>query len=734
LGLLGVLLSPVAAQEKAPPVKQVEDEYRRFFKKPETALEYWAAMRFNIEVGKFNLAAEDFKGFLAKKPTDAELLQIEEEQGMAAFLRLLNIPELRADARPLIDRVTAVVKAHRSNPERLRKFIRNLDASPEERAYALTELRRAGPAAVPYLIDALRAAGTVQQRARLLSAVYQLTPDSVPPLLAALDLGDPNLQLELIEIFRQRADAAVVPYLWYPWASPRAPEAVRLKAQEALMMFLDVKRPDQLPPAKAALAREAEKYYRHQVRFPQMVPTTVWGVANGKLVSQPLTASQAEEFYGLTFARQALDLDPAYEPAQIVFLSLALEKGFERAGLDQPLDKGAPEVKLLLRVVNPELIMTVLERALSEHRLPVILGAVRALGDLGEVRALRPLNQKPPALLKALYYPDRRVQLAAAGAVLSIPSATPSTSAARIVEILRRTLAAEPTPRAIVADFNKDRANAVGQGVREAGYTPLLCYTGNEVLRRLAEAADVDVLFVDYAIPDPALPYLLAQLRGDVDAGRLPVFVTVHPDAGGKVPPGLEESLQRLTQHFQNVWIIPTTTAKEPLQQIIAARLTEAMGKPLSAEERKANAREALTWLKRLATQEVPGYDVRAAEGAVVKALHDNELALLAVETAGRLPGSTPQRELAQLMLDTTPPPPVRAAAAAALSQHIQRYGLTLGNELVKGLQDLYQAADDPKLKSSLALVLGSLDPAPAVTGARLLRFAPAPVPPPKEK
>ena len=50
------------------------------------------------------------------------------------------------------------------------------------------------------------------------------------------------------------------------------------------------------------------------------------------LVAREMTASQAEEYYGLFFARQALYLDPGYLPAQVIFLSLALDKGF-----DQPL-------------------------------------------------------------------------------------------------------------------------------------------------------------------------------------------------------------------------------------------------------------------------------------------------------------------------------------------------------------------------------------------------------------
>src|SRR5438309_9557212 len=112
-------------------------DYKQFAKAPETAPEFWRAMEFEIAVGKFDLADQYLKGFLAKNPTDEEILQIESKEGVNAFLRLLTIPELRKDAQPLVDRVSEVVKKHVSDPDRIKKFIKNLSATPEERAYAI---------------------------------------------------------------------------------------------------------------------------------------------------------------------------------------------------------------------------------------------------------------------------------------------------------------------------------------------------------------------------------------------------------------------------------------------------------------------------------------------------------------------------------------------------------------------------------------------------------------------
>src|SRR5262249_52958143 len=147
--------------------------------------------------------------------------------------------------------------------------------------------------------------------------------------------------------------------------------------------------------------------------------------------------SEAEEYFGLRFAGQALDLDPGYAPAQIAYLSFLLDKG-----------SGRPGVKEVLRATNPELIIAVLSKALAEQRLPVILACVTALGDQAEIRALRASTGEPSVLVQALDFPDRRVQLAAADAVLRIPTSSAGPVAARVVEILGRAVASEPEAKA----------------------------------------------------------------------------------------------------------------------------------------------------------------------------------------------------------------------------------------------------------------------------------------------
>src|SRR5438477_655093 len=137
--LLIGLLTPVFAQE--------------YYKKPETTEELWRYMKHEIEVGQYKVAAGYLKSFIAKNPTDEELLALHDKEGSSAFLRLLTIPEMRTEAKPLIERVDALVRKHLSDRKRLDALIKTLDGSKEERDYAIAQLRRSGAAAMPALID-----------------------------------------------------------------------------------------------------------------------------------------------------------------------------------------------------------------------------------------------------------------------------------------------------------------------------------------------------------------------------------------------------------------------------------------------------------------------------------------------------------------------------------------------------------------------------------------------------
>jgi CheY-like chemotaxis protein len=784
---------PAPPTEPAPPA----DDYRQFFKKPQTALEYWKALQFELDVGRPDLAATLLHGLVASKPLDEALVELADREGMAAILRLRNVKpwikvpqpdrkgaeeevakltkekadpdrifrvreELKRaekeysdaavlnqraddDAEALIASITTAVKKVRGDPKRIASLISLLTASTEEATYALKELYKSGAAAVPQLIDALRTAEGAD-RAALLDALRRLGPDSIPPVLAALDSDDAQLKVDLLDVLRQRVAREAVPDLWFLSASPAQPELVRRKATAMLADFLDTQ-PSRLPPARAALTREAERYYRHQVLFPDPRAVTVWHWDNGHVVAgwpgaTTIPATAAEEYYGVRYAGQALTLDPVYRPAQVVLLSLVLDKGTEKAGLAEPLAKGVPKVHALLATTSPELIDAVLERALDERRTPVVLNSVRTLGGLADPSANRPTAKGESVLVRALYYPDRRVQMAAAEAVLRGPGGVPPSAAARVLDVFRRALAAEPTatgvPKVLVGYHNPDLAGNVADAVRQAGFEPVTAHSGREVLRRLGQAADIDLLLLESSLPDPGLAGLLGQLGSDTNASRLPIVLTTPNDRDG--------ALQRFTARDPRIFIAPSAIALVPkdLRGLLQSRIADANNSvPLSASELQDYAERAIRHLNALARGDPSGVDVRPAADAILDALRGGNLSpagqTAAISAAGKLSGARTQNELAAVIFNTQRPAAVRVAATRELVRHIQQNTALLTPAQAAAFEGLFNKADtDPALKAELALVIGSLRPDARLTGERLRSYQPTPqataAPPPAAK
>jgi hypothetical protein len=735
---------------------------------PRTPLDAFAAAQFEINVGSYELAAQYLKGLLAANPTEKDFLAIEDRYGVAALLNLRNIPRWSEDPKEqaettkavedIIERAGAARRKLLGDPQRITRYIANLQGTPEERAYAVRELQRSGPLAVPTMVTTLTTNRDSQDRAAILNALPWLYPDAVPPWLAALDMNDPVLKAQLLESLAQRRDLPILaarpetdptPTLDYLAASPNQSDSVRRKALELLTRLRPLS-VSQMPSAKVELTKYADKYYRHQVRVPDLPNNPVWRWDGMQLVNTPSTASQVEEYFGLRYARWALELDPTYEPAQVVFLSLATDKAFERGGLDKPLAVTAPEVHDLLDTADVPAMLTALDRALVEKRSPVALALVQALGERAEVQAGRPTQGKSPVLVRALDYPDRRVQLAAADALIHLPG--PATHAAqfRVIEVLRRALAAEsevslPTkPRVLIGHFNPDRGLDLARRVQAVGYDAIVVRTGWEVMRRLKEAADIDAVLIDSDLPYPTLPDLLASLRADIHLGLLPVRVLYTPPGGADSSLALRglARLEYLIGGYSQVAILLAPVTTDALQKdLVPAKPLAVDGavSPLTTAERKAQSARAIELLRQLAVGETTGYDVMPAERAIRQALVVNELAKPAIAATGRLPGRDAQGDLATLVLDGARPVELRILAAEQLARHVQRFGGLLNAEQIGSLRALLPMTPEPELHGYVAAVVGSFRPDSRQTGSRFLRYfppvpaAPAPPAPPAE-
>ncbi len=173
---------------------------------------------------------------------------------------------------------------------------------------------------------------------------------------------------------------------------------------------------------------------------------------------------------------------------------------------------------------------------------------IQAIADRAELKSARPSERtaptgsgqalRPSLLMKALDYPDRRIQFAAADALLRMPGPPTHHRTAQIVKILSGAISSEPQekdskPKAMIGDPDRVRSQATAELLRRMGYDVEIATTGRDVVKRMQRKGDYELLVVDPHLPYPLFPEFLAQARADLRTGSVPMIVV----ASGEEPP-----------------------------------------------------------------------------------------------------------------------------------------------------------------------------------------------------
>lgn len=773
------------------------------FKVPTTSLEAWKIVEFEVSVGKFEIAAEFLKILFDFNPTEKEFLDLEKRYTIQPFLQLRTVPrwsrdeqveaEARKNAEKLISSIEAALQKELGDPERIRKFIGRLTGETEEIAWAIKELRRSGAAAIPVIVDVLQSQPSDELRSAIFEYLPKLDPVTVPPLLAYLDVPDPDTRANVLTVLRKRNDYVslsaklptdATPALWHLYAPLPGNDATRPEATAMLRGILGSE-PTKKAPSQE-LIRYAEKVYQHQANFGGAENLVVWKWDGKGIVGQSVPITLAEEHYGLRFAKWALEAEPTSLAAQNVFLSLALEKHFLRAGLDKPLAKTSPALYASLGTASPELLESLLERALRDEKPAIATGVLQVIADRGEKGLGANGPSKPSGearygiLIKALNSSDRRISFAAAEALLRMPGAATHPFGPRVVEVLReairedKPLSEVPSkPRILLAKPDRAKSEEAAKLIRRSGFDVEVVHTGKDVFRKLNESAEYDLILLDNRLPYPPLPEILAQLRADARVGTLPLLLIASPDrheenrlleaiarisdakytSTGTIEAAAFqlknfqeqlsllrdreiERMSRLASFHKGVRVIPEFYSELPWQKTLTSALVDPINPSRSDVEKKAAAKLAAEWLRRIAIGEAKGYQIDpVTQTAVRRTLENDELAPYAIDAVGTFGTKEAQSDLANVVLATNRPVSLRLQAAEVLVKHLQVHGKAgLSDAQLKAVSEGAVAEANPDVKSKLLVLKGILEGNPKATGELLKGYEPSlPAAAPKE-
>ena len=717
LGLIALAGSRAMAQAPGPEM---------FAKPPKTPLELWDAVDYLVRTGQADRAVPYLNAFVAADPPEAILLQIRERYGVGSILRLDDHPETKAAARPLLDKINAAVKQNATEPERMQRSIGLLSKSREEQAYGVDRLREAGPLAIPPLIRTLSDASLPPaDRALIVANMGRLDASTVPPLVAALGATDATVGADAATALGLIGDLRAVPFLTYP-ATGKTPPALREAAALAIERITGRPFPLQRKVAERLLADEAWRYHRHQVRFATD-PTEIWIWDGDVPAPRQVSRTVAESILGGRLAREALALAPSDRSAQAALLSLALEKAVDRFGVGGVATQDPSGAFAAALASGPAVLATVLNTAIQDRHGDLAAVSALALGRVAN-RDASAYDAALNPLVAALTSPDRRVQYAAADALVQLNPSRPFSGSSRVVPTLAR-FAANRAPVALVLDGNVNRGNAVASTLQGIGYETEVVSSGQEAFGRAAESADVEVIVLQpTSLAGPwSLNDTLANLRADSRTTGVPVLL--HG------PLKLRDQLFEPLTRYPRVEFVVMPTDPAQARDLMGRRFGEMGVRFLSPEERAAYSQGAANLLATIASRPNSplAKDLSRAEPALTKALDVPASAVAAASVLGDVPGGDAQRSLARIALDSSRPAPLRFEAAKALARSVQRFGALLTAEQETRLVGVLDGEPDPAIRGALSGVLGALRPNSSGVGTRLQAYQPTIAQPPPD-
>jgi hypothetical protein len=252
-----------------------------------------------------------------------------------------------------------------------------------------------------------------------------------------------------------------------------------------------------------------------------------------------------------------------------------------------------------------------------------------------------------------------------------------------------------------------------------------------------------------YGVGTPTTDLLNLIERFEIDVARVPEAEKRFQNLYAKTDPvalglpvesfrdeALEAALARTLRNYPAVRIIPEPHSRA----LLASDLTSAQAEPgLGVRDpaaKRADQRVAVEWLRKMATGELAGFEVKSAEPELRAALRNDALAADAIDAVASFPSAEAQQSLLFLALSVAPadrPLPLRVKAADAVIRHIQAHGKLVPKSQIDQVVMQSGMEPDPAMNAKLQTLRGLLAHDSASFAAQLRGYNPPLVPtPPK--
>lgn len=559
----------------------------------------------------------------------------------ARFDRAIGWAMFVDDLEPLAGELESRYETGRTNlirnAARIDGSIELLDGTTRQRILAEKRLEEAGEYAVPALLRTLQDSGDAQTTRQVREMLTKIGRNAVIPLCVALPHMDDNSKVIIIKTLGDIRYAHASPFLVAVMQDSQESPAAKHAASQALSR-LGIDENTDLSILQTIVANQYFDWQDSVITAPVDGLNLYWTWdAQNHLV--PLDVH--EEVYGdvmaMSFAEQALALNPKNENAMGVFVAANLRRDRELAGQNDRVYGNLPHSPAFYATVfGPHVAQMVLDRALEMGDTTLALEAITALSETAGADSLL-AGEKP--LMRAMYYPDRRVQYEAALTLASTLPKESFTGSYRVVPLLASAVRSGGDMFAVVIGDDADQRRAMAAFLQSNGWSVVgQGSTATEAvdLAGVVPGIDLAVVLARSAVQGTTVADELASMP------KTTVTPTYILTTGGD-----SQILAVGVGERDMVETSDAAVSDSAKLGVIEDLIAKASGGRLSYEEQAAFANRALHVLRDIALAETE-LEVDDATGTLIAALTstDEDAQIVVAETLAMIDDSLAQRAL----------------------------------------------------------------------------------------
>ena len=626
--------------------------------------DYFQAIDWLIALGRPELAKPILEELAQLQLTDQQRAALVEEFGSRSMLQLARSDELAPAGAQFAEACMAAAAAIANDPQRIAALIEQLsDPSPEVRLAARNDLAATGQAGVAAALEALARETDGGRRLAIATAVAQMDPLAVSPLLAMLSTNDAALRAEVAAILEYLAPPQAIPFLE---ADPAARER---ELNDAIGRYSSG-----TPPFAVDENNQVEIWH--------------WNDATKLLTAARYSADDARIIWMARLARALAQLRPDNREYQ----RQAWLLGLEAAGL-------VGSSQSLLSRIDLSLINEILADALQGNYPHAAIATANELGRRRDASVLYTASDQSSPLARAVRHRDRRVRFAALAAIMAIDPTSPYPGSSYVPKAIAWFATGQGDRHALVALPTNLAASDLAGMLAAHGLDAEATSRGRDAVDTARETADLEMIFVDMDILQPDVRQVLYELRVLPKTSNVPIAVLA---AEGRL-----EAAERLASEHERVVATSRPHSAETLGRVVE-RLGQLAGPSyVPAQQRAAESLRAIGWLAQLVAGGDSIYDLHVAAQAIEEALYREETAATAIDALTRLGTPESQRSLLHFASQSTFPMALRSQAAKAFQASVASHGVLLTSNEIYAQYDIYNASEFADAETQA--VLGSL-------------------------